>query len=76
MIRSEFRSIIPPHLKNTTAELFQPVILVNMCRSVYRDQYLKELMRALRAALVRNARRGAGLAAACFARIAGAANNP
>lgn len=45
---------------------------IDVCRSVYRDQYLKELMQALGAGLARNARLGAGLAADCLAQIAGA----
>ena len=47
-----------------------------MCRSIQRDRYLKELMRELRAALVRNAGRGAGLVVDCVVRVAGAVREP
>ena len=76
MTRPEFRSIIPSHLKAPFQTYFGADIPIAMCRSVHRDQYLKELMRELRAGLVRNAWRGAGLVAACRAWIAGVAREP
>ena len=72
MTRSKFRSIIPSRLKAPFQTYFGAEIPIDMCRSIHRDQYLKELIRELRAGLVRNARRGAGLVAACLAWIAGA----
>ena len=72
MTRSEFRSIIPSHLKAPFQTYFGADIPIDMCRSVHRDQYLKELIRQLRARLVRNARRGAGLVTACVAWMAAA----
>ena len=70
MTRFEFRSIIPSRSKAPYQTYFGAGIPIDMCRSVHRDQYLKELIRELHARLVRNARRGAGLVTACLAWIA------
>ncbi len=46
-----------------------------MCRGIYRDRYLKELIREVRAGRAGNVRRGIGWVAACRGWIAAAARN-